>query len=342
MTLRLPDTPEGRAHAAALLRDGGLVAIPTETVYGLAALYDASSAVARVFEAKGRPADDPLIVHLALRPSADPIDAFDSYGLLGTITDAQTPTIQRLASCWPGPLTMVVPRGPGVDPAITAGGRSVALRVPAHPTALDILRRVRSPLVAPSANRFGRISPTTADAVLAELDGRIDAVLDGGPCAVGVESTVVRVRRDGGIERLRPGAITDDALTALLGVPPRVPRRPRRTASPGLAASHYAPAAPVVIGPPDALPPQARRVAILAWRDPGPWADALIAAGRTVVARAALAPDERPDTAAQSLFSALRTLDDAAPDAILAEPVPDGSGLLDALRDRLSRAAARR
>ena len=215
----------GIARAVHILRDGGLVAVPTETVYGLAARADSDTAVARIYEAKGRPSFNPLIVHVASLEQAREFADFP-------------PAAERLArEYWPGPLTLVLPRhrGARLAPAVTAGLETLALRMPAHPVMRALLDRTGFPLAAPSANRSGFISPTSPAHVLASLDGRIDAVLDGGECERGLESTIAAVRADGSVDVLRPGPIA-------LGPSAE---GPGRIEAPGQLASHYAPGKPV-------------------------------------------------------------------------------------------------
>lgn len=247
-----PD-PDAIIEAAAILKDGGLVALPTETVYGLGADAGDAAAVARLFAAKGRPADNPLICHVA-----------GSDGL-AALARSVTPLAAELAArWWPGPLTLVVDAVPGI-PAVTTGGRStVAVRVPAHPVALAVLHASGLPVAAPSANRSGRPSPTTAAHVLADLGGAVDLVLDAGPCRVGVESTVVDARGDLPVI-LRPGAVTAEDL----GLPPGAVGD--SAASPGTRYRHYAPACRVVVAPAGegtavaaALTAQGSRVALVA------------------------------------------------------------------------------
>jgi len=245
--------PDRIAAAAAVLRAGGLVAFPTETVYGLGADAFDAAAVARVFAAKGRPADDPIIVHVS------GID--DLAGIAASIP----PVAVRLAAAfWPGPLTIVVPRGPRVPDVVTAGLDSVAVRAPSHPVARALLAAAGTPIAAPSANPFGRTSPTTAAHVLADLGDRIDVVLDGGPAPVGVESTVVdcradppRVLRPGGVtlealRRVVPGILSGNSETAQ-GGEAAAGASPSLARSPGMTPRHYAPRAPLVLveGPDD-------------------------------------------------------------------------------------------
>lgn len=230
----LPPTDANVAAAAAALRRGGLVGMPTETVYGLAALADDPVAVARVFAAKRRPGDNPLIVHLA--------DAGD----LPRVAREVSPAARQLAAAfWPGPLTLVLPKQPTVLAAITAGLDSVAVRVPDHPVARRLLQAVGGPLCAPSANTFMHLSPTTASDIEPELQAAVACVLDGGPCRIGLESTVVDCTGEPRV--LRPGGIPRAALAAVLGreVPlvgkAAVGARP----APGMYARHYAPRTPL-------------------------------------------------------------------------------------------------
>jgi len=214
-------------QALAVLRAGGLVAIPTETVYGLAADASNADAVHRIFAVKGRPVDHPVIVHIA-----DPAE-------MGAWASSVPRSAALLGdACWPGPLTLLVPRGPNVLDAVTGGRSTVGLRVPAHPLTLELLHRFDGGLAAPSANRFGRVSPTTADHVRADLGDDVDFVLDGGPSPIGVESTIVDCTVDPP-QVLRPGAITADEVAALLRMPLGAADGPSR--APGMLASHYAP-----------------------------------------------------------------------------------------------------
>lgn len=222
-TLRVEES--GIARAAETLRAGGLVAVPTETVYGLAARADSEAAVADIYAAKGRPSFNPLIVHVA---SLDAAREFADF----------SPQAEALAQAyWPGPLTLVLPRKSeaGLAAAVTAGLDTIALRMPAHPVMRRVLEETGLPLAAPSANRSGYISPTSAAHVLASLDGRIQAVLDGGECERGLESTIAAVRGDGTVEILRPGPVELDAGKGAGG----------GIEAPGQLASHYAPGKPV-------------------------------------------------------------------------------------------------
>ncbi len=321
-TRRLPPDADGVAEAAAILRDGGLVAFPTETVYGLGADATDPAAVARIFSAKDRPRFNPLIAHLPDAAAARAQGAFDA--------DAS-----RLAEAfWPGPLTLVVPvgAGTGVCDLARAGLGSVALRVPDHALARDLLATVGRPVAGPSANRSGRVSPTRAGHVLEDLSGRIAAVLDGGETRIGVESTVVACL--GGRPRLlRPGGITRAALRDVLGLDPddAGSSDPDRPAGPGMLASHYAPRARVRLDATGVKPEEA--VLLFGSIHPAGHAQARAAVN--------LSPAGDPTEAATRLFGALRALDASGAATIAVAPIPD-DGLGEAIRDRLMRAAAPR
>jgi L-threonylcarbamoyladenylate synthase len=348
-------------HLAVRALHAGLpVAMPTETVYGLAANALSAEAVARVFEAKGRPANDPLIVHVSpdMVPLRDPVSALQSLGVLATpLSKAVAQRLRVLtAAFWPGPLTLVVPRGEAVPDRVTSGMPTVAVRMPEHPVAQRLITLAERPLVAPSANRFGRISPTRAEAVMQELRGRIPHVVDGGPCRVGVESTVARVHQDGTVQLLRPGAVTADQLAAVLGTAPQPPPTDHddddAQVSPGLLASHYAPAAPVVLAPqlPAWTPawwaslaerlPAGARLSWLCWTS-HPDAEGTLAAHHAgPIHLEVLTPDGTSEQAAHRLFACLRALDGHAPDLIVAERCPDETGLGAAIRDRMQKSSA--
>jgi L-threonylcarbamoyladenylate synthase len=312
-TRRIAATSDGIAEAADLLRAGALVAIPTETVYGLAADARNDRAVAAIYAAKNRPAFNPLIVHLP------DLAAVARLAVL-------TPEAERLAAAfWPGPLTLVLPLRPdaGLSPLVTAGLDTVAIRLPAHPVARALLTQAGIPVAAPSANPSGRVSPTRAEHVLAGLSGRIAAVLDGGPCAVGVESTIIAL--DGPPALLRPGGVAVEAIEAALGAPLLMPGDPSTPKAPGQLASHYAPEARVRLNA-----TQAREGEVLVGFGP-------IAGHLTLSASGDLLE------AAANLFHFLREADALAGPggAIAFAPVPE-TGLGRAINDRLRRAAAPR
>jgi len=318
------------ARAAQALRSGRLVAFATETVYGLGADALDPLAVARVFEAKGRPRFDPLIVHVASTAELDPL-----------LAEFPERARQLADAFWPGPLTLVLPKRPIVPDLVTAGLPRVAVRIPGHPQALELLRAAGRPIAAPSANLFGRISPTTAEHVAEQLGDRIDLILDGGPCRVGVESTVLDLSG----ERptiLRPGGVTAEELTAVLGVQPRLwsagsqpddagPSPAIAAAAPGMLPQHYAPRTPLeLVDDLDGVPPD-RTTAVLAF-------DATPASGFLRVEL--LSPTGDLRAAAAGFFAALRRLDASGARQIIAQRFPD-TGLGCALNDRLARAAAR-
>jgi len=315
------DDPSALAEGGRLLRAGGLVVFPTETVYGLGAAAFDAEAVARVFAVKARPSFDPLIVHVAETAELD------------RVADSADARARRLAErFWPGPLTLVLPRRSEVPDIVTAGLDTVAVRVPAHPAARALIRHAGVPVAAPSANPFGYVSPTTAAHVAELLGDAVDLVLDGGPCAVGVESTVLSLVGPPAI--LRPGGVPREELEAVLGTAIPVAAAAGRPASPGRLARHYATRTPLRIlpGPAPALSPGPGRVGLLA-RHEAP-------AGGGWAAVEVLSPDGREATAAASLFAALRRLDALSLDSIAAEPFPE-SGLGLAIMDRLRRCAAR-
>ena len=336
-----PDRPDPAdiSRAADCLRAGGLVAFPTETVYGLGVHAQDRDAVRRLFAAKGRPAHDPLIVHIAaLGQLAD---------LVVAVPDAARTLMSRF---WPGPLTLVMRRSEAVPDEVTAGLETVAVRVPSHPVARALLEAVRLPIAAPSANLFSRPSPTRAAHVLADLDGRIDIVLDGGPAWVGLESTVLDLSHDPPTV-LRPGAVSAEDLRQLIPTvrfpaEGSIPGTGRAAmASPGLLQKHYAPRARLTLyrgnqaSLRDALARGARealargeRVGVLATSED---VDAL--RGLPVVL-AELGSGETNEVAAR-LYVALRDLDERRVDIILACDLPADEGLGRAIRDRLRRAA---
>ena len=308
-------------RAAEVIRAGGLVAFPTETVYGLGADATNVAAVARIFAAKERPTSHPLIVHLA---SADQVAGWARH---------VPAAVQRLADrFWPGPLTIILQRHPSVPDAVTGGQETVGLRVPDHPLALALLGAAGCGVAAPSANRFGRVSPTCAEHVVVELGTRVDVVLDGGPCAVGLESTILDLST-GRPRLLRPGAVSAEAIAGVLGEMPagRTDQSPR---VPGALAAHYAPDTPVqlVDGP---------RIEALA--------EALVQAGRTVAVLARrprsadappctwLAMPDDPGRYGHDLYARLRELDALGCDRLLIQDPPADSAWA-AVQDRLRRA----
>jgi len=335
--LEAPEAEAALGCAAAILRAGGLVALPTETVYGLGANALDRAAVERVFKAKQRPAWDPVIVHIS------------SEAMLEGLVEEVPETAWRLMKAfWPGPLTLLLPRKPAVPDAVTAGRPLVGVRMPSHPVALKLIRRAGVPVAAPSANRFGHISPTTAAHVLHDLKGRIDLVLDAGPTPRGVESTVL----DPSLNPMviyRPGAVTAEQIREIAGPVEMYqggePLKKEALPSPGLGLRHYAPRARLVLVEALADELGARleqaangcrgaRIGVMlpacVASPPGIAAECVYAWGRW----------DTPEELAQRLYAGLRALDAAGSGVILC-PLPSADGLGAAIRDRLIKAGSR-
>lgn len=301
----------------AALRGGGVIGLPTETVYGLAADASSDTAVRRVFALKGRPADHPVIVHLAC---AAEIDAWAS----------SVPEVARqLADAfWPGPLTLILPRAAHVSDVVTGGQSTVGLRVPSHPVARRVLAAFGGALAAPSANRFGRVSPTCAAHVVAEFGDEVPIVLDGGDCEIGIESTIVEVT-ERGARILRPGRLSAADLAAVIGSEPAGAGEcsPR---VPGSLRAHYAPRTPVKLVPRE----------VLRLRDPAAHDDSrLVTLGPLPRGARGVALGDNPREYARGLYAALRCLDGEGASRILVEAPPETAEWV-AVRDRLQRAAA--
>ena len=299
-------------HAAAILRNGGLVAFPTETVYGLGANALDPSAVAKIYAAKGRPASSPLIVHVS------------SIEMAQTIVDGWPAEAATLAlQFWPGPLTLVMKKKPVVPDGVTAGLDTVGIRIPSHPVALQLIERAGVPVAAPSANRFAELSPTRAQHVRDGLGDRVDCILDGGPTDIGIESTVLSITA-GEIRLLRPGMVTPRQIEAATGR--RVAEAPVHSdtghASPGLHPKHYSPSTRLIVS--TELP--AGKAAYLWWKNALP-------------ADGSFRMSADPAVYARDLYAILHQLDGLKFDVIVVEPVPlsePGEGI----RDRLKRASS--
>lgn len=318
-------------EAAAILRDGGLVGIPTETVYGLGANGLNEEAVAHIFEAKGRPQDNPLILHI---PSADHLERY--------CKDIPLTAYQLAEAYWPGPLTMILKRKPIVPDVVTAGLDTVGMRCPSHPVCHAILEAADVPVAAPSGNTSGRPSPTTAAHMWEDMDGKIDAIVDGGPCSVGVESTIIDLTETPA-RLLRPGGITLEQLRAVLGevaVDPAVTRlmgAGEKPKAPGMKYRHYAPKAPVTVVTGD---PKKSAEYIAAHAAPG---DGIICFdefaplfGSHYVEQLGPAGDKGEQ--ARHIFDALRFFDHTPVKSIWAQ-CPDASGIGLAISNRLNKAA---
>jgi len=347
-TLRLAVNPEhldtaeaqeALERGARILRAGGLVALPTETVYGLGANALDAEAVKRIFAAKQRPAWDPVIVHVA-----------DHKMLDGLVREVPETARKLMAKFWPGPLTLLLPRTAAVPVAVTAGRPLVGVRMPAHPVALELIRRAGVPVAAPSANTFSRISPTTAEHVLADLDGLIDAVVDAGPTVHGVESTVLDPCQSP-MKIYRPGAVTSvqirDTAGAVeefrnAGVMEAQPQEAQL--SPGMGLRHYAPRARLVLIE-GALTELAARLAgavlDLPEEQVGVMLPAEVAAPAGAAAVFAWGRWSTPEELARGLYAGLRALDDAGCTVILC-PMPPAEGIGAAIRDRLIKAGSAR
>jgi len=305
--------PQTVAEAAALLRAGRLCAFPTETVYGLGADATNADAVLSIYETKGRPRFNPLIVHCADLAMAETLAEF-------------SPLARQVAGLWPGSLTLVLPAKPGngLADVVMAGLDSVAIRIPDHKLALELIAAVGKPLAAPSANPSGKLSPTTAEQVRRGFGGRVP-VLDGGPCRAGVESTIIRVEGDQ-LVQLRAGAVARKEIERKLSVKVAVAKKDSAVAAPGMLASHYAPNAQMRLN----AEPRA--------------GEAYLAFGKAPAFDGVmrnLSPAGDPHEAARNLFSMLHELDAAGVGAIAVAPIPE-EGLGEAINDRLARAAAPR
>ncbi len=339
------------SRAASIIRSGGLVAFPTETVYGLGADAFNEQAALRVFKVKGRPPDNPLIVHVA---SIDEL-----WTVASSVPEEALRLVERV---WPGPLTIVVPKRPEVPKAVTGGLDTVAVRSPAHPVALELIRESGTPIAAPSANRSGRPSPTRAEHVYEDLDCRVDLILDGGETFLGVESTIIDFTRDPPV-LLRPGPYPVELVERMLGVKVVVPAWARgleeaeRPLAPGMKYRHYSPDTPVVLVdcPGEDLSVVARKLVEVAsalskrgFRVAVAGPDEVLSLARKVsdgnrlwAAELSLGPEGRPEIAARRLFQVLRSLDKMGVDAAVFAPVVErGVGL--AVMNRLRKAASER
>lgn len=314
--------PESIRFAAEIIRVGGLVAFPTETVYGLGCDALNPEAVARVFEAKQRPSFDPLIVHIAARASLDRLVETISFG-----------DHRLMDAFWPGPLTLVLPKRESVPDIVTAGLPTIAIRMPAHPVAQALIREAGVPIAAPSANPFGYVSPTCAQHVLDGIGDHVDLILDGGPCPIGLESTIVSMVETWA-ELLRPGSVTLAEIREVIGPVLRAAAS-RTVVAPGQLPRHYATRTPVTI-----LAAQGARPVVYGHERAGLLAmSALSQADDRFCAVEVLSASGDLREAARNLFAALRRLDALSLDCLYAEPC-DERGLGLAIMDRLRRCAA--
>ncbi|MBQ6262640.1 MAG: threonylcarbamoyl-AMP synthase [Clostridia bacterium] len=328
-TVVLPVSDGAIAYAADIIKRGGLVAFPTETVYGLGASAYYPGAAKKIYEAKGRPSDNPLIVHVSEPNEAEDFAVVQSE-------------FYRLAERFmPGPLTVVLKKTEKIDPSVTGGLDTVAVRCPEHPAARALIKASGCPIAAPSANRSGSPSPTEAAHVLADLDGRIDAIIDGGPCRVGVESTVISLDGDGGCTILRPGDVTADMLAEVMrsvriaGAVTDPSLSGDRPLSPGMKYKHYSPRAEVI-----AYEGALEEMIDAANCDPAPRVGAIVPDGYAdqVKGTALLSGDGGADDMCHAFFSLLRQADELSLDRVYVR-VPPKTGKFLALYNRLIRAA---
>ena len=313
-------TPEQINLAANAIRQGELVAFPTETVYGLGANALDAIAVARIFEMKGRPKFDPLIVHIASAAELKPL-----------VEQVPSPAMQLIQRFWPGPLSLVLPKQSSIPDIVTAGLPSVAIRCPAHEVAQALLRAAGVPIAAPSANVFGAVSPTTADHVKEQFGDRLPHILDGGPCKIGVESTVVSFVQSSPV-LLRPGGVTLEEIEAVIGPVAVGMADDARPVSPGQLSRHYSPATQLVLTAEEIHLDPSMRVGLLTLQPP--------ATSKGFAAVEVLSETGCLTEAAANVFAALRRLDAMGLDYIVARPVPE-AGLGRAIMDRLRRAATK-
>ena len=316
-----PATHEHIAQAARLIRSGGIVGFPTETVYGLGADAFNADAVQRIFEIKGRPRYNPLIVHLHSVDQLASVAALEAHPRVRQ-------RLQQLSCFWPGPLSVVLPKRPEIPDAVTAGLSTVAVRIPSHPVAQALLQACGCPIAAPSANLFTEVSPTRAEHVEESLGGRLEVILDGGPCAVGLESTVLSLLEEPA-ELLRPGAVTLEALEEAIGPVVRATSGHEAPRAPGMLKRHYAPKTPIVLRQdcPDRAP---GRIGLISFKS-GPSEER----GFAVVRR--LSEKGELQEVGAALFNAIRELDRQQLDLIVVDTCEErGLGL--AIMDRLRRA----
>lgn len=355
-----PD-PEGIAEAVRHLRAGQVVGMPTETVYGLAGNALDPSALSLIFSTKERPTFDPLIVHVAGLERKDRLAQLESLHLVDATSFSRKGRERvnlLMEKFWPGPLTLVLPKAPAVPDLATSGLPSVGIRMPSHPVAQALLEASGLPLAAPSANRFGRISPTSPEDVMEELGDRIDLILDGGHCEVGVESTVIQCQPDGELLLLRPGGTSAREIEQITGEALATVSKPESLVSPGMLESHYAPGKSLYLlpGPVPQLNigkmqvfepalgnlPPASTLAVLLMSGDAKAAEEKLAAltGLPIIAKS-LSRSGDTGEAARNLFSFLRELDHSHAAVIFAEPCLEERGLGHAISDRLRRASFR-
>lgn len=307
--------------AASLLRKGKVVAIPTETVYGLAANAFDAEAVINIFEIKNRPKFNPLIVHV------------QSWEMVEKITTSIHPVLKKIADqFWPGPLTILFPKSDLIHPIITAGSMYVAVRMPSHPLTIKLLKELDFPLAAPSANLFGKISPTTSAHVIEQLGDQVEYVLDGGECSIGVESTIIKMNMYEKVEILRPGGVASEEIAEIIGYLPKVSASAEVPEAPGMLNSHYAPKMPLLLGDIEELINRYahKKIAVIAYYRN--------ITHPSVLKCYRLSPNKELHEAAHNLFSLMHEAENSGADLIISELLPE-EGIGRAINDRLKRAA---
>jgi L-threonylcarbamoyladenylate synthase len=372
----LSSTPENIEAVARALKTGAVAGMPTETVYGLAGNALNPESLAKIFAAKERPTFDPLIVHVSEDALSGGLTSLHKLGLvdLQALSDLARERIETLIKTfWPGPLTLVLPKLPGVPDLATAGLPSVAIRMPKHPVAQALLKECGLPLAAPSANRFGRISPTQAQHVFDELGDRISYILDGGPCEIGVESTVLSMASDGTPSLLRPGQISRDEIEKLLKAPvgtgvsgekqgAAIAKGQVAAPGPGMLESHYAPSKPLYLlsrsisalsqssdalnedlALKEAFSRNPKKIGILLMSgNPADLPTILSKWTQATFEVISLSPSGNLSEIAKNLFAGLRALDHSSAELLIAEPCESKEGLGHAISDRIKRASAKR
>lgn len=355
-------TPDNIQLAAELLQNHEVVGMPTETVYGLAGGIFQEKALSKIFSTKERPTFDPLIVHVSwdLNKEKDFLKKLSDLQLINLSllsTEDQTMATRLMQAYWPGPLTLIFPKSPLVPDLATSGLSTVAIRMPQHPVAQALIQAVGTPLAAPSANQFGRISPTTAEAVGRELGGRIELILDGGPCSVGVESTVLSLA-GGSWTLLRPGGIPAAEIEQVLGRPLTKKSPSANLTSPGMLESHYAPRKKLYLlpGPLHLMSEEEKKSFYLSYKhllrpsailgllicegDPGEAEEMFSQFTHSKILAKSLSLHGDLQEAAKNLFAEMRSLDESAAEVIFAVPCAGPKGLGLAIADRLKRASS--
>jgi L-threonylcarbamoyladenylate synthase len=341
--------PSDLSPAIDAVASGDVVGMPTETVYGLAGNAFDAKAVTKIFASKERPSFDPLIVHVS--PDLTSVESLSNAGIINAsaLSSRMTFITQKLMdSFWPGPLTLILPKSNKIPDLVTSGLERVGVRMPSHPVAQKLLRQCGKPLAAPSANRFGRISPTTANHVMEELGDRIPVIIDGGACDIGVESTVVAVDEQQ-IWLLRPGKISAEELTKASGVPVTTAPSEHEKASPGMLASHYAPKKPLYMLPDFAkagdfapLRKHPHSFALMITCGHGnAELQSLKSQGLIPMQTIVLSPDNDAAQVARQLFSAMRMLDASSADILLTNEIGALDNLWPAINDRVRRASTK-